>query len=62
MQLRTLTGPGLVLLAALLIPSGPAAAQGAAPGEMVFPVQAGSSFFTGPPAAPVTIITWLDYQ
>jgi hypothetical protein len=29
---------------------------------MVFPVTAGDSYFSGPEDAPVTLITWLDYQ
>ncbi len=38
----------------------PAAAN--APKVMVFPVTAGDSYFSGPEDAPVTLVTWLDYQ
>ena len=38
------------------------AAPGAAPAEMVFEVPAGDSYDIGPDTAPVTLITWLDYQ
>ncbi len=30
--------------------------------NLVFPVSAGDGFYTGPANAPVTLITWLDYQ
>lgn len=44
-------------------PAVPAPAAGAnTPKVMVFPVTAGDSYFSGPEDAPVTLITWLDYQ
>lgn len=39
----------------------PAAAAGG-DGEMVFPVEVGDSYFTGPEDATVTLVSWLDYQ
>lgn len=32
------------------------------PAVMVFPVETGDSYFVGPEDAPVTLVTWLDYQ
>ncbi len=44
-------------------PAAPAPAPAAnAPKVMVFPVTAGDSYFSGPEDAPVTLVTWLDYQ
>ena len=40
----------------------PAAAAANAPAVMVFPVTAGDGYFSGPEDAPVTLVTWLDYQ
>ena len=40
----------------------PAAPAANAPAVMVFPVTAGDSYFSGPEDAPVTLVTWLDYQ
>jgi hypothetical protein len=39
-----------------------AAANAKPPEVMVFPVTAGEAYFTGPEDAPVTLVTWLDYQ
>ena len=47
-------------------PAAPAPAAAAAPAQpnkqYVFPVTAGDSYSVGPESAPVTLITWLDYQ
>ncbi len=40
----------------------PAAPAANAPAVMVFPVTAGDGYFSGPEDAPVTLVTWLDYQ
>ena len=40
----------------------PAAPAANAPEVMLFPVTAGDAYFTGPEDAPVTVVTWLDYQ
>jgi hypothetical protein len=55
-----------VVKAVFTVPPAPpraaAAAAANAPPVMVFPVSAGDGYFTGPEDAPVTLITWLDYQ
>ncbi len=43
-------------------PAAPTAPAANAPAVMVFPVTAGDGYFSGPEDAPVTLITWLDYQ
>lgn len=42
--------------------AGAAPAAPGAPAEMVFEVPTGSSYSVGPDSAPVTLVTWLDYQ
>ena len=49
---------------ALAAPAGAptAAAAAAKPEELVFDVPTGDSYAVGPENAPVTLVTWLDYQ
>ena len=51
-----------VFTAPALTAAAPTAPAANAPAVMVFPVTAGDSYFSGPEDAPVTLITWLDYQ